>query len=78
MSDGTCANADECNGLYTEVSPIGPNGVRGTRFFNGVPASCFPSSTGLGSSFDVELAHKVGEALADECRAKGAHVLLGT
>ncbi|EIN10508.1 glycoside hydrolase family 3 protein [Punctularia strigosozonata HHB-11173 SS5] len=55
----------------------GPNGVRGTRFFNGVPASCFPSSTGLGSSFDLDLARKVGEALADECRAKGAHVLLG-
>ncbi|KAJ6538518.1 glycoside hydrolase family 3 protein [Mycena vulgaris] len=55
----------------------GPNGVRGTRFFNGVPASCFPSSSGLGSSFDVELAHKVGEALADEARAKGSHILLG-
>ncbi|KAJ3516286.1 hypothetical protein NLJ89_g1217 [Agrocybe chaxingu] len=54
----------------------GPNGVRGTRFFNGVPSSCFPASTGLGSSFDVELAHKVGEALGDECRAKSTHVLL--
>ncbi|KAJ7094493.1 glycoside hydrolase family 3 protein [Mycena belliarum] len=51
----------------------GPNGVRGTQFFNGVPASCFPSSSGLGSSFDVELARKVGEALADEARC---HVLL--
>ncbi|KAJ6539657.1 glycoside hydrolase family 3 protein [Mycena capillaripes] len=54
----------------------GPNGVRGTQFFNGVPASCFPASTGLGSSFDVDLAHKVGEALADEARAKGCHILL--
>lgn len=41
------------------------------KVFNGVPSSCFPSSTGLGSSFDVDLAHKVGEALADEARAKG-------
>ncbi|KZT24579.1 glycoside hydrolase family 3 protein [Neolentinus lepideus HHB14362 ss-1] len=55
----------------------GPNGVRGTRFFNGVPSSCFPSSTGLGSSFDDELAFQVGKALADECRAKGCHILLG-
>ncbi|KIP12792.1 glycoside hydrolase family 3 protein [Phlebiopsis gigantea 11061_1 CR5-6] len=55
----------------------GPNGVRGTRFFNGVPSSCFPSSTGLGSSFDVQLAAEVGKALADECHAKGCHVLLG-
>ncbi|EKM59268.1 glycoside hydrolase family 3 protein [Phanerochaete carnosa HHB-10118-sp] len=55
----------------------GPNGVRGTRFFNGVPSSCFPSSTGLGSSFDTELAAEVGKALADECHAKGCHILLG-
>ncbi|KAJ7580808.1 glycoside hydrolase family 3 protein [Mycena floridula] len=54
----------------------GPNGVRGTRFFNGVPSSCFPSSTGLDSSFDVELATQVGEALGDEARAKGCHILL--
>lgn len=54
----------------------GPNGIRGTRFFNGVPASCFPSSTGLGSSFDVELANKIGQALADEARAKGCHIIL--
>ncbi|KAI0039879.1 glycoside hydrolase family 3 protein, partial [Auriscalpium vulgare] len=55
----------------------GPNGVRGTRVFNGVPASCFPCSTGLGSTFDVDLAREIGEALADECRAKSAHILLG-
>ncbi|KAK7062032.1 beta-glucosidase [Favolaschia claudopus] len=54
----------------------GPNGVRGQRFFNGTPASCFPASTGLGSSFDVELAKKIGEALADEARVKGCHTLL--
>ncbi|KZO96460.1 glycoside hydrolase family 3 protein [Calocera viscosa TUFC12733] len=55
----------------------GPNGVRGCQFFNGTPASCFPCSTGLGSSFDIDLARAVGQALADEARAKGAHVLLG-
>ncbi|KAI0045907.1 glycoside hydrolase family 3 protein [Auriscalpium vulgare] len=55
----------------------GPNGVRGTQMFNSVPASCFPAATGLGSSFDIDLARQVGEALADECRAKSAHVLLG-
>ncbi|KAG6850899.1 hypothetical protein H0H93_006725 [Arthromyces matolae] len=54
----------------------GPNGVRGTRFFNGVPSNCFPASTGLGSSFDIELARQVGEALGEECRTKGTHVLL--
>lgn len=39
--------------------------------FNGIPSNCFPSSTGLGASFDVDLAHRIGEALGDECRAKG-------
>ncbi|TFY74261.1 hypothetical protein EWM64_g9751 [Hericium alpestre] len=59
------------------IQPIrmsdGPNGVRGTRFFNGVPSSCFPSSTGLGSSFDIDLAEQVGKALADECIAKSLY-----
>ncbi|KAM0789495.1 hypothetical protein ACM66B_000314 [Microbotryomycetes sp. NB124-2] len=55
----------------------GPNGIRGIRFFNGVPANCFPSSTGLGASFDLELADQVGKALGDEARAKGVHVVLG-
>ncbi|KAJ3574795.1 hypothetical protein NP233_g1525 [Leucocoprinus birnbaumii] len=55
---------------------LSPNGVRGSYFFNGTPSSCFPCSTGLGSSFDVDLARRVGEALGDESRAKGVHVLL--
>nr|ATQ35958.1 beta-glucosidase [Talaromyces piceae] len=55
----------------------GPNGVRGTRFFNGVPAACLPCSTALGSTWDVELLERIGELLGDEARAKGAHVLLG-
>ncbi|BGP53496.1 hypothetical protein JCM8202_001140 [Rhodotorula sphaerocarpa] len=55
----------------------GPNGVRGRQFFNGKPSSCFPCGTGLASSFDVDMMRRVGEALADECRAKSAHVLLG-
>ncbi|KAH8096697.1 glycoside hydrolase family 3 protein [Cristinia sonorae] len=54
----------------------GPNGVRGTQFFNGTPSSCFPCSTGLASTFDVELAQRIGKALAVECAAKGVHVLL--
>ncbi|WWC69041.1 uncharacterized protein I206_102977 [Kwoniella pini CBS 10737] len=55
----------------------GPNGVRGTAWTNGAPASCFPSATGLGASMDVDLAKRIGEALGDECRARGVHCLLG-
>ncbi len=49
----------------------------GIQFFNGTPAACFPCGTGLGSSFDVELAREVGDMLGQECHHKGAHVLLG-
>ncbi|KAI5200586.1 hypothetical protein E4T39_05715 [Aureobasidium subglaciale] len=55
----------------------GPNGVRGTRFFDAVPSTCLPCGTGLGATFDKELLQRVGGLLADECRAKGAHMLLG-
>jgi beta-glucosidase len=55
----------------------GPNGVRGTKFFNGVPAACFPCGTGLGATWDSELLEAAGRVMADEARAKGASVILG-
>lgn len=55
----------------------GPNGVRGTRFFNGVPAACFPCATALGATWDADLLYRVGQLLGEEAHAKGAHVLLG-
>ncbi|EPE02620.1 beta-glucosidase [Ophiostoma piceae UAMH 11346] len=55
----------------------GPNGVRGTRFFNGIPAACLPCETALGATFDEELALELGKLLGQECKAKGAHILLG-
>lgn len=55
----------------------GPNGVRGTRFFNGVPSACLPCATALGATFDSELVLCLGRLLGLECKAKGAHVLLG-
>jgi beta-glucosidase len=36
----------------------GPNGVRGTKFFNGVPAACLPCGTGLASTWDLHLLNK--------------------
>ncbi|ODQ68881.1 hypothetical protein LIPSTDRAFT_7343 [Lipomyces starkeyi NRRL Y-11557] len=55
----------------------GPNGVRGTRFFNGVPAACFPCGTGLGAMWNTDLLTEAGTLMADEAIAKGAHVILG-
>jgi hypothetical protein len=53
--------------------PTQPCTLRLFQVFNGIPSSCFPCSTGLGSSFDVDLAYKIGEALGDECCAKGSY-----
>ncbi len=55
----------------------GPSGARGERFVGGPPSVCFPCSAALGASWDVDLVARVGRALAEETRAKGAHVLLG-
>ncbi|KAH7019368.1 glycoside hydrolase superfamily [Ilyonectria destructans] len=54
----------------------GPNGVRGTRFFNGVPAACFPCGTAFGATWDTKLMKKAGSLMADEARAKGVHMIL--
>ncbi|MDE3133131.1 MAG: glycoside hydrolase family 3 C-terminal domain-containing protein [Acidobacteriota bacterium] len=40
-------------------------------------ATCFPPAAGLGSSWDVELAQRIGLALGEECRVAGVAVLLG-
>lgn len=54
----------------------GPNGIRGTKFFNSEPAACLPASLGLGATWDAHLLYQVGELLAAESRAKSAHVVL--
>jgi beta-glucosidase len=42
-----------------------------------LPATCFPTASALGSSFDPELVRRVGEALGAEARAQGVAVVLG-
>ncbi|OLN90338.1 putative beta-glucosidase K [Colletotrichum chlorophyti] len=55
----------------------GPNGVRGSRFFNPVPALCIPCGSGLGATWNPDLIEQAGQLLSKECEAKGAHVWLG-
>ncbi|KAG9255507.1 family 3 glycoside hydrolase [Emericellopsis atlantica] len=55
----------------------GPNGVRGTRFFNSIPAACFPCGTGLGATFNQALLEEAGATMGEEARAKSAHSILG-
>lgn len=60
----------------------GPHGVRRLTPDVGdvegaVPATCFPPAVALGSTFDVDLVSRVGEALAEEARRREVDVLLG-
>ncbi|KAK6951213.1 hypothetical protein Daesc_007744 [Daldinia eschscholtzii] len=55
----------------------GPNGVRGTKFFNGIKAACFPCGTGLGATFNLELLEEAGRKMGEEAKVKGAHAILG-
>ena len=42
-----------------------------------MPATCFPPAAGLSSSWNPELIHKVGEAMAEECIQEKVAVILG-
>jgi beta-glucosidase len=42
-----------------------------------VPATCFPTASALGSSWDPDLLHRVGEAVGREARAQDIAVVLG-
>ncbi|KAH9211657.1 glycoside hydrolase superfamily [Leptodontidium sp. 2 PMI_412] len=55
----------------------GPNGIRGTKFFNSVPAACLPCGTALGATWDIELLKDAGILLGKECSAKGVSCWLG-
>jgi beta-glucosidase len=51
-------------------------GVEGA-FGSTRPATCFPNGSSFACSWDVRLAHELGEALANECQAFGVNILLG-
>ena len=62
----------------------GPHGLRKQRgsadhlgLGDSVPATCFPPAVGLGSSWDADLAERVGEALGIESAIEDVAVLLG-
>ena len=63
----------------------GPHGLRKslasstgeTDLNDSVPATCFPPAAGLSSSWNPELIHQVGEAMAEECIQEKVAVILG-
>lgn len=69
-------------GIPEMIVADGPHGVRRvpdakTLMLASLPATCFPTASCLASTWDVDLLHKMGEALADECIALNVDILLG-
>jgi beta-glucosidase len=54
----------------------GPNGARGESYVSGIKAACFPCSTALGATFNVDVLFDAGRHIAEECISKSASVLL--
>lgn len=55
----------------------GPNGARGEKFFGGPPSACLPVGVALAATWNPDLIEEIGGLLAEETKAKSAHVLLG-
>ncbi|HVN15580.1 MAG TPA: glycoside hydrolase family 3 C-terminal domain-containing protein [Anaerolineales bacterium] len=60
----------------------GPHGLRHVPDVNSManeslPATCFPTASCSASTWDPDLLHQMGEALAEECIAQNVDVLLG-
>ncbi|MBD8059199.1 glycoside hydrolase family 3 C-terminal domain-containing protein [Cellulomonas sp. JH27-2] len=68
----------EVEGVPSLTMSDGPNGLAMNLpdFSGKVPATCFPSPGALAATWDIDLAEKVGSAIAAEARAAGADVLL--
>ena len=59
--------------IKTTDGPIGP---RGADEPSGPTSVCFPCGSALAATWNPELIERVGRALAEETKAKGAHILL--
>ncbi len=64
--------ADGPHGLRMQPPEEHRAGVGGS-----VPATCFPTASGLASSWNRELVAEVGSAIAQEARVQGVSVVLG-
>ena len=64
--------ADGPHGLRMQPDEADHVGIGGS-----LPATCFPTASGLASSWDRDLVADVGAALAQEARVQGVSVILG-
>ncbi len=88
---GLCSGADfwhtkavERLSLPNIMVSDGPHGLRKqdttgdhVGILDSIKAVCFPAASALSCSFDRKLAQTLGEALGDECQAKGIATILG-
>jgi beta-glucosidase len=69
-------------GIPEMIVSDGPHGVRRVPNVHelgakSLPATCFPTASCLAATWDVDLIHKMGQALAEECIALDVDVVLG-
>jgi beta-glucosidase len=69
-------------GIPAMLVSDGPHGVRRVPDIHSMgakslPATCFPTASGLASTWNVDLIHEMGQALGEECIALNVDVLLG-
>ena len=61
----------------------GPHGLRkppensSIGIIDAIPATCFPTAAAVASTWDVDLAKAIGEAIAQECLANNVQIVLG-
>ncbi|EFC81345.1 glycoside hydrolase family 3 C-terminal domain-containing protein [Parafrankia sp. EUN1f] len=74
----------EAAGIPPIVLTDGPHGIRLQRdgtdhlgFYDSLPATCLPPAVAVGSSWDVEVARRLGAAVGREARVLGVTVVLG-
>lgn len=71
------------HGLEGYMITDGPYGLRKAKdsasadVYGSVPATCFPPTAGLASSWNTELTHQVGQAMGEECVQEKVAVILG-
>ncbi|KAF3356352.1 hypothetical protein VdG1_06446 [Verticillium dahliae VDG1] len=63
-------------GVHALKTSDGPNGARGATFAGGITSACFPAACNVASTFDVDIARRIGVALGEETQTKGARCLL--
>jgi beta-glucosidase len=75
-ADHWCTVPVERLGIPAMKVTDGPVGARGNKTRGGPSSACFPAGVALAATWNPDLVRRVGMALAEEVKAKSAHILL--